>query len=59
MAANVQWIFFKNKNNKVLMKVLMNESETLFNGLQPVIGPYYAWDDVRSFLLKRIEKNSL
>ena len=30
MAANMQWDIYKNGNNKVLVKMLYNEKETLF-----------------------------
>ena len=43
MAANIQFIFYRNASGKVLVKVLRNEEEVLIPGLSPVEGPYYDW----------------
>lgn len=48
MAANIQWIFYRNPKGKVLVKILLNEREASI----PVptdTWPYYAWEDVRDF----------
>lgn len=46
MCANLQIIFYKNKGNDVIVKVLVNEKESSINGLTPVEGKYYRWDDL-------------
>lgn len=49
MAANVQLIFFRDKNNDVIVKVMLNEREVSL----PVatdIAPYYHWKDLRAYL---------
>ena len=52
MATNCQMIFYKNKKNEVLTKVLYNEKEITFDGIQPVSGPYYKWDDLKAYFQK-------
>ena len=49
-AANLQMIFYRNKEGKVLVKFLVNEKETLLRGLAPVSGPYYKWETVKNNL---------
>ena len=48
MAANLQFIFYRNQEGVVLVKILRNEKEVSLPGLIPYAGPYYKWDDVRS-----------
>lgn len=48
MAANIQWIFFKDKSGNVIVKIMFNEREARI----PVatdIWPYYHWKDVLDF----------
>ena len=57
MAANVQLVFFRNKNNAsdILVKVLHCEKEAHI----PVSTnqfPYYKWTDVRNYFLELLEK---
>lgn len=47
MAANIQLVFYRNKANNILVKVLYNENECSIKGLTPVSGPYYRWEDFR------------
>lgn len=57
MAANVQMIFYRNKQGKVLVKVLHNEREVRL----PVAGdeaPYYRWEEFRRYYLDRIDRLS-
>lgn len=58
MAGNVQIIFYKNKKDSkadVLVKILQNERESKL----PIgDGPYYKWDDVKAYWLKRIEDSN-
>ena len=51
MAGNVQIVFFKNKENDVLVKFMLNERETSI----PVATsqyPFYKWSDVKDFYNK-------
>lgn len=47
MAGNVQFVFFKNAEGKVLVKVLVNEEEARLP-LKATSGPYYDWADVKA-----------
>lgn len=52
MAANLQFIFYKNRKGKVLVKVLLNEREAVL----PVCGdgsPYCDWESFKEFALSR------
>ena len=53
MAANIQWIFYRNKAGEVIVKLLHNEEQTLLP-IQSDIAPYYKWEDVRKFFNERI-----
>lgn len=54
MAANVQLVFYRHEGEPVLVKVLLNENETRLP-LQAVTGPYYRWEDVRAYYLKKLD----
>lgn len=48
MAANIQWIFFRDRQNAVWVKFLLNERPVLLS-LAAADPPYYLWEDVRNF----------
>lgn len=50
MGATVQLVFFKNQENDVLVKVLVNEREVSLP-LEAVSGPYYRWADFKAWYL--------
>ena len=50
MAANIQFIFYRNRRSDVLVKILHNERETLISGLEPWKGPYYKWSVLKPYL---------
>lgn len=50
MGASVQFVFFKNQENDVLVKVLVNEREVSLP-LEAVSGPYYRWADFKAWYL--------
>lgn len=54
MAGNIQLVFYRNKDNDVLVKALLNEKEVRLPGT-PVSGPYYRWNDLKEYYLKKIE----
>ena len=57
MAANVQLVFYRNKQGDVLVKALHNEAEVRL----PLGGdsaPYYRWEDFRRYYLDRMERLS-
>lgn len=48
MAGNIQWIFFTNGSNDILVKILLNERESRI----PVATdswPYYHWKDIHNY----------
>lgn len=47
MAANIQWILYRNAQGRILVKVLFNEREAALPLGHP--GPYYDWDAFRSY----------
>ena len=47
-AANIQLIFYRNKEGNVLVKPLLNEREIRIIGLKG--GPYYDWEDYKTYL---------
>lgn len=54
MAANVQWIFYHDKDRRIWVKILLNEKEVAL----PVPTsrfPYYEWKTVCTYLNERIE----
>lgn len=56
MAVNVQIVFYRNKQNDILVKFLSNERETAVPSLEAVEGVYYRWSDVREHILNRINR---
>ena len=48
MAANIQLVFFKNKEGDIILKVLHNEAEVHIP-VQTDIFPFYRWTDVRAY----------
>lgn len=58
MGSNVQFVFYRKTKGSgdTLVKVLLNEDEaTLPKALKPVTGPYYKWEDVREYYLKKLD----
>ena len=55
-ACNVQLIFYRRGCcGPVLVKLLLNEKESLIHGLAPVKGCYYDWQSLKNFWQARIE----
>lgn len=50
MGANLQWVFYRNKEGRVLVKFLLQEEEVKIP-LNAVSGPYYDWNEVKEFFL--------
>lgn len=53
MGASLQMVFYRNKSNDILVKVLLNESEAELP-LRSVSGKFYRWKDVQEYYLPRI-----
>lgn len=60
MASNIQWIFYRNKDGKILVKFLLNEEEARIplpyytDGKGNECKPYYEWDKVKELYLGKI-----
>ena len=52
MATNLQLVFYRGRKGDVLVRVLFNEGDASFPALGP--GPYYPWEQLRSYLLSRL-----
>ncbi|MBQ0080497.1 MAG: hypothetical protein KBS95_02970 [Alistipes sp.] len=53
MATNIQWIFYKNRRDDVIVKVLHNEQEC-YLPIKSDIAPYYHWNDMKQYMQQRI-----
>ena len=49
MASNLQMIFYRNKKNEVIVKLMYNEKETTIPALKTWSGPYYRWSDLKAY----------
>ncbi len=55
MACNVQMVYYRNAQDDILVKVLLNEREATL----PVatdMAPYYRWSDVRDYFLDKLSR---
>ena len=50
MCSNLQMEFYRNKQGDVWVKVLVNEKEVALDGLTPVYGIFYSWNDLRNLI---------
>ena len=56
MGSNIQMVFYSGEPDKpILVKILLNEEETVMPQLTPVEGCYYKWQDVKDYCLKKLE----
>ncbi len=53
MAANLQFVFYKNPQNEVLLKVMHNEKEVKLP-VPTTQAPYYKWSDFKDFYEKHM-----
>ena len=49
MAGTLLFVFYKNKKNDILFKVVLNENDATLPELTPVQGNFYRWSDFRAF----------
>ncbi|MBW4888218.1 histidine phosphatase family protein [Mucilaginibacter sp. HMF5004] len=58
LAANIQWILYKgttpDTRRYYVIKFMMNEKEVAIDGLKTNAFPYYQWDDVKAYFLKKL-----
>lgn len=52
MAANIQFVFYKNARGEVLVKILRNEEEVMIPSISSMAGPYYDWPVLKKALLE-------
>ena len=53
MGSSLQLVFYRNKADKVLVKIMYNEKETTIPALTPYISCYYDWTALREHLLSK------
>lgn len=54
MGCNIQFVYYRKKgSNDILVKVLLNEHEATLP-VKTNMAPYYHWNDVRDYFLKKI-----
>lgn len=52
MGSNLQMVFYRNRKDDILVKILYNERETAIPAVSAYSGPYYRWDDLRAYLVR-------
>lgn len=58
MCGNIQMIFYKNDQNHVLVKILLNEKEATLP-LKSSTAPYYDWNEVKNYWKSTLAQISL
>lgn len=53
MAANLQWIFYRNAAGNILVRLLVNEQEASLPVEPAAEGGFYRWEDLRAYCLER------
>ena len=54
MGSNILFIFYRNRQGDVLVKILYNEKETSIPKLEASDGPFYRWEDLRNYLMSTL-----
>ena len=57
MATNIQLIFYRNKKNDIIFKVVLNENDATLPELTPVQGNFYRWSDFRAWTDRIIQEH--
>ena len=57
MAGTILFVCYKNKQNDILFKVVLNENDATLPNLKPVQGNFYRWSDFRAYTDKIIEEH--
>ncbi|MBR1926786.1 MAG: hypothetical protein IJ840_03405 [Bacteroidales bacterium] len=59
-AANIQFVLYRSKRSpEILFKLLRNGREVSLPQIKPVAGPYYRWDDLKSWAASLMEAHPL
>ena len=57
MAGTLLFVFYKNKKNDIIFKVVLNENDATLPDLKPVEGNFYRWSDFRAFTDKILQEH--
>ena len=55
MATNLQFVFYRNKANDILVKVLLCEDEATLP-IKSDVEPYYHWNDFKAYCLEKLKE---
>ena len=58
MGTNLQMVFYRDKKDNILVKILYNEKETAIPAVPAFSGPYYRWEDLKAYLVRISEDKS-
>lgn len=58
MGTNLQMVFYRDRKDNVLVKILYNEQEMKIPAVKAYSGPYYRWEDLRAHLVSISEDKS-
>jgi len=58
MGTNLQMVFYRDRKDNVLVKILYNEQEMKIPAVKAYKGPYYRWEDLRAHLVSISEDKS-
>ena len=54
MASNLQIVFYRNREGKIIIKVLYNEEAVIIPLGNQETAPYYSWEDFRNYCLGKV-----
>ena len=57
MAANIEFVLYKNRPGDIIFKVVLNESDATLPYLTPVSGCFYKWSDFREWVGKLLAEH--
>ena len=57
MAGTILFVFYRNKKNDIIFKVVLNENDATLPELTPVQGNFYRWSDFRAWTDKIIQEH--
>ena len=58
MGSNLQMVFYRDRKDSILVKILYNERETAIPAVPAFQGPYYRWEDLKAYLVRISEDKS-
>ena len=51
-------VFYRDRKDNILVKILYNEKETAIPAVPAFSGPYYRWEDLKAHLVRISEDKS-